>query len=66
MNDFSKISYFDLKWEAKNARLPASVGFSKEVERLNQLMVGRELKMVELKKEIQELRTKKGGEKHES
>jgi ATP-dependent Clp protease ATP-binding subunit ClpA len=38
MNDFTKISYFDLKLEAQAKRLPAVFGFEKEVARLNRVI----------------------------
>ncbi|HYV33923.1 MAG TPA: AAA family ATPase [Candidatus Limnocylindria bacterium] len=38
MSDFSKISYYDLKLEALNKRLPAVVGFEAEVDRLNRII----------------------------
>lgn len=38
MNDFSKISYFDLKLEAANERLPALVGCETELQRLTRII----------------------------
>jgi ATP-dependent Clp protease ATP-binding subunit ClpC len=38
MNDFNKISYFDLKLEAREKRLPEVFGFQKEINRLNRIL----------------------------
>ncbi len=38
MNDFSKISYFDLKLEELCGRIPEAFGFEKEIERINRIL----------------------------
>jgi ATP-dependent Clp protease ATP-binding subunit ClpA len=38
MNDFTKISYYDLKLEARDNRLPEVFGFEKEIARLNRVV----------------------------
>ncbi len=38
MNDFAKISYFDLKLEARSGRLPQAVGLERETARLNRIL----------------------------
>jgi ATP-dependent Clp protease ATP-binding subunit ClpC len=38
MSDFSKISYYDLKLEAKNGRLPEIIGYDKEIDRLSRTL----------------------------
>ena len=38
MSDFSKISYYDLKHEARNQRLPTVFGFEKEISRLTRVL----------------------------
>jgi ATP-dependent Clp protease ATP-binding subunit ClpA len=38
MNDFAKISYYDLKLEAREQRLPKTAGFESEVSRLTRIL----------------------------
>ncbi len=37
--EFNKISYFDLKWEARNQRLPSLIGRQEETARLNRTLL---------------------------
>ncbi len=38
MSDFTKISYFDLKLESSQKRLPEVVGFEKEIDRVSRIL----------------------------
>lgn len=38
-SEFSKISYLDLKWEARHKRLPKLIGRTEEISRLNRILL---------------------------